>query len=150
MAPQRLELRHSPTDACLRDSAILKSLSDMQHVAPLEQYGVNHVQPNSLQHGQPHQGSHALLASRRTTLSSPSVSRRVQGVLRKPAKVVFLRETMSLVIKGSEPNITADLPEQILSLRDGRSAVIYIYKKDALPKLFPTTDNTHDVSSESG
>jgi hypothetical protein len=64
--------------------------SDMQHVVPLEQQVVKHIQVVQLQHGQLYQGIHALLASRRCTLSSPSVLHRVQGVLRKPTKVAFL------------------------------------------------------------
>jgi hypothetical protein len=78
----------------------------MQHVAPLEQRGVNHLQPNWLQHGQLHQGSHVLLASRRYTLSSPSVSHRVQGVLCKPAKVALLQDTIPLITKEREHPIS--------------------------------------------
>jgi hypothetical protein len=133
----------------LLDSAVLESPSDMQHVAPLEQYGVNHVHLTWLQHGQLHQGSHFVLASRRCFLSSPSVSLRVQGVLPKPAKVALLQETMSLVIKESEPHITADLPEQVLTRQHGQSAAIYMSRGRCTTKSVPSTDNAqrHDVSS---
>jgi hypothetical protein len=62
----------------------------MQHVAPLEQHILKHSQLIWLQHGQLHQGSHVLLASIRCTLSEPSISGGIQGVLRKPLKVSHL------------------------------------------------------------
>jgi hypothetical protein len=82
----------------------------VQHVAPLKHEGVKHIQARQ-QHGQLH---HVLLASTRSTLSSPSVSRRVQGVLRKPAKVALLhmvyQQPLPLEIDG-RPTSTGSTDE---------------------------------------
>jgi hypothetical protein len=66
----------------------------VKHVAPLQHHAAYTLNLNRLQHCQLHQEIHVLLASKRSTLSSPSVSSNAQRrVSYQPSKVALLYGT---------------------------------------------------------